>query len=291
MKYLNKISLFLSLLTVVLFSACNADQEGPIYAETGQGVTFLSSALTSVVVSPADPTFTVDVLRGNNTAEYSGSVTLTATVGNTELPGCTASNFTFAAGENRTTVTVDISPLEIGQELNITLTLNVPEEDIALSQFSSTSLTASKDYNWIELGTGTFTDNFFFGVTNEVTIMQAEGFNRWRVMTPYTAYFANGLPADLAGQFTYAPALIPESVDFWLQDGVIYYNPFGIGLSYPGYGDIYAYHPANFTGTTNAYNKQLDEKTFQLAPYYYIPDFGGGFDGTSQNEVILITLP
>ena len=33
MKYVNKISVLLSLLVVVLFSACNADQEGPLYTE------------------------------------------------------------------------------------------------------------------------------------------------------------------------------------------------------------------------------------------------------------------
>lgn len=291
MKYLNKISLLVSFLTVALFSACSTDQEGPIYSEEGQGVTFISSALTSVVVSPNEPTFTVDIFRSNNSTEYSGNVLLTAMLGDEELSGCTVSGFSFAAGESQTKVTVDISPLEIGDELDITLTLDVPETDIAKSDFPTASLVASKDYNWIELGTGTFNDNYFFGEVNEVKVYQAEGFDRWRVETPYTAYFANGLPEWLAGQFNAALTLLPANVDFWLQDGVVYYNSFGIGLNYPGYGDIYAYHPANFQGTTNAHNKRVDEKTFYLAPYYYIPDFGGGFDATAEEGAIVITLP
>ena len=64
MKYINRISVLLSFLTVLLFSACNIDQEGPLYTEgEGQGVTFISKSLDGVVVSPAEPTFTIDLLR------------------------------------------------------------------------------------------------------------------------------------------------------------------------------------------------------------------------------------
>ena len=54
---------------------------------------------------------------------------------------------------------------------------------------------------------------------------------------------------------------------------------------------IYAHHPSDFAGISLANNKQLDDKTFQLAPYYYIEALQGGFDYTGEGGSILITLP
>jgi hypothetical protein len=291
MKYINKISVLLSLLTVLLFSACSTDQEGPLYAErTGQGVTFISKSLDGVVVSPAEPTFTIDLLRSNTASAYSGEVTISALLDKQPLEGCTVTGFSFAAGENRTTVTVDITPLKISQQLSVTLTLSIPKEDVAISGTATASLAASKDYEWVELGKGTFTDNYFFGSTNAVTIMKAEGFDRYRVVKPYDNYYTNGLPADLAGQFSLATAKV-TNLDFWIQDGGVLYNAFAIGLNYTGGGDVLAYHPSSFQGMTTAFNKVIDEKTIQLAPYYYIKELEGGFDGATSDEIIIITLP
>lgn len=47
----------------------------------------------------------------------------------------------------------------------------------------------------------------------------------------------------------------------------------------------------DFAGISLANNKQLDDKTFQLAPYYYIEALQGGFDYTGEGGSILITLP
>ena len=47
---------------------------------------------------------------------------------------------------------------------------------------------------------------------------------------------------------------------------------FFIGINYDGSASnaIYAHHPSDFAGISLANNKQLDDKTFQLATYYYI---------------------
>lgn len=290
MKYINKITGLLSLLTVLLFSACSSDQEGPLYTETGQGVTFISNALTSVVVSPANPTFTIDLIRANTASAYSGEVLISATLDKQPFDGCTVSGFNFAAGENKTSITVDITPLQISQQLSITLTLSIPEEDVAISGSSTASLTASKDYEWVEVGKGKFADNFFFGSENDVTIMKAEGFDRYRVVKPYDNYYANGIPADLADQFSLSTVRV-VNLDFWIEDGAVLYNNFAIGLNYTGGGDVFAYHPSNFAGMTTEFNKVIDAKTIQLAPYYYIKELSGGFDGATSDGIIIITLP
>ncbi|WP_418698030.1 hypothetical protein [Bacteroides sp.] len=291
MKYINKISVLLSLLTVLLFSACSTDQEGPLYAGgAGQGVTFISKSLNSVVVSPAEPTFTIDLLRSNTASAYSGDVTISALIDKVPFEGCTVTGFNFAAGENKTTVTVDVTPLQIGKVMTITLALSIPEEDIAISGTSQASFTTSKDYNWQELGEGTFTDTFFFEGTNKVTVFKAEGFDRYRVVKPYDEYYANGLPTDLVGDFTLSTARV-ANLDFWINDGAVLYNKFAIGLNYVGGGDIFALHPSNFAGMPTTFNKVVDEKTIQLAPYYYIEELSGGFNGATEDGVITITLP
>ena len=77
------------------------------------------------------------------------------------------------------------------------------------------------------------------------------------------------------------------------ETSVIYYNKFFIGINYDGSASnaIYAHHPSDFAGISLANNKQLDDKTFQLAPYYYIEALQGGFDYTGEGGSILITLP
>ena len=164
MKYLNKITILLSFLALGLFTACDDEQKGAEY--TGQGVTFSSGSLTSVVVSPNDPTFTVDIFRTNVSGSLSGNVSITATLADknkTPLPGCTVSGYTFGDGEAKSAVTVNVDPLAIGVELNVTL--NIEGDNIAVSGTNKTTVVVSKDYNWQLLGKGTYTDNWSSGVT------------------------------------------------------------------------------------------------------------------------------
>lgn len=292
MKYINKIYVLLSFLTIGLFTACNTDQEGPTY--NAQGVAFSSGALTSVVVSPNDPTFKVDVFRANANGAVSGNVTISSATykdskGNdVPLEGCTVSGYSFAEGETMTSITVNVEPLNIGIDLTLVLAIN--SEEIALGGASSTSIGVSKDYNWQSLGTGTFTDNFAIGHTYDVEILKAEGFDRYRVMEPYAESMIN----DDGENGNWVATSSAPYVDFWTVSGTkeVRFNAFFIGLNYQGLATnaIYAYHPAAF-GISGAFNKWVDDKTIQLAPYYYIEALQGGFDYTAQNDIIIITLP
>ena len=251
MKYIPKLSTLTTLLSIILgFAACDNEQECALYnTDAANRAVFVNASLANITVSPADPTFTVDLVRANADSESSGTIVLTATVDEVPLAGCTVSDYTFAAGENMTKVTVNVSPLEIGKELNITLTLDNTNEPVSGS--NTVSVTVNKDYNWVSLGTGTFADVLAF------------------TEKPY------------------------DYIEFWIKDGIIYYNKFFIGINYDGSASnaIYAHHPSDFAGISLANNKQLDDKTFQLAPYYYIEALQGGFDYTGEGGSILITLP
>ncbi|RHR60493.1 hypothetical protein [Parabacteroides sp. AF17-28] len=289
MKYISKLSTSIALLSIALaFTACDSEQESAIYSDAANAAVFVSASLADITVSPADPTFTVDVVRANAGSEQSGTVALTATVEDEPLVGCTVSGYTFAAGENMAKVTVNVSPLEIGKELEVTLTLDNTNDPISGS--NTVTVTVNKDYNWVSLGTGTFADILAFTEKPyNVEIRKAEGFDRYRVIKPYE----QGLKND-DGQWGNAVAATScDYIEFWIKDGIIYYNKFFIGINYDGSPSnaIYAYHPSSFSGISLANNKQLDDKTFQLAPYYYIEALQGGFDYTGEGGSILITLP
>ena len=289
MKYLNKINVLSSFLTLCLFASCNQDQEGPEYA--GEGVAFSSSTLASVVVSPNDPTYTVDIFRADASTAQTGSVSITAVLADknkTPLDGCTVSDYSFAAGEEMTTVTVNVEPLAIGIELNVTL--KIADTNIAVGGTGAASMVVSKDYNWQLLGKGTYTDNWSSGVTYDVDIYKAEDFDRYRVMDPYTESLKNddGDWGDWISLGTVCP-----HVTFWtVTDGTVSFSPFSMGLNYEANNSqpIYAYPPTAFAGLSSAFNKWIDAKTIQLAPYYYI-DGVGGWNNTAANGVIIITLP
>ncbi|WP_303141916.1 hypothetical protein [uncultured Parabacteroides sp.] len=288
MKYISNLSILTALLLIALgFTACDSEQESAIYTDAANGAAFVNASLANITVSPADPTFTVDIVRANAGTELSGTVALTATVADEPLAGCTVSGYTFAAGENMTKITVNVTPLEIGKELDITLTL---DGEKPISGSNTISVTVNKDYNWVSLGTGTFVDVLAFTeAPYNVEIQKAEGFDRYRVIKPY----AEGLKNDDGDWGNAVAATSCDYIEFWLKDGIIYYNKFFIGINYDGSPSnaIYAYHPSSFSGISLANNKQLDDKTFQLAPYYYIEALQGGFDYTGEGGSILITLP
>ena len=225
MKYISKLSTLTTLLSIILgFAACDNEQECALYnTDAANRAVFVNASLANITVSPADPTFTVDLVRANADSESSGTIVLTATVDEVPLAGCTVSDYTFAAGENMTKVTVNVSPLEIGKELNITLTLDNTNEPVSGS--NTVSVTVNKDYNWVSLGTGTFADVLAFTEKPyNVEIQKADGFDRYRVMKPYE----QGLKNDDGGWGNAVASTSCDYIEFWIKDGIIYYNKFFI---------------------------------------------------------------
>lgn len=288
MKYWNKIVLSLTLFVSMAFVSCDTDNEGALY-ESEQGVSFVSSTLPAVTVSANDPTFTIDVFRSLTTEALTGSVSIVAKVGNNELVGCTASDYSFAVGEGKTQITINVAPLEVNTVLNVTLTLNGNK---AIGGTATTSLKVSKDYNWLSLGTGTYTDNWGWGITYNVEIQKAEGYDRYRVIAPYEESMKN----DDGEWAEWLATSSAPYVEFYTENDVVFFNPIWLGLYYEGDSsqEIWAYHPNSFSNMATpdkwTFNKWIDAKTVQLAPYYYINGIGG-WDNTQKNNTIIITLP
>ena len=286
---INKILFGFTIVLAALFTSCNKDNEGAIYNnQGGAGLSFTASTLSSVEVPASNPVFDVEIVRGNIVGAASGNLTATLKVGDNELPGVTVSGYNFADGQNSTTVSVNVSPLEVGVVGSLTLT--IADADASVGAIKSATMKVSKAYEWESLGKGAFVDNFF-GFVSEPEIMKAKGYERYRVMAPCEDYRLNPDPSD-----TWVASWSAPYIELWVEDGLVFFDKYFTGQNYDGdkTTPIYAYHPSAFSDLNSPefwqHNKFLSDKVIQLAPYYYI-DGLGGWNKTQTDGMILIQLP
>ena len=294
---LNKVLFGLTIVAAALFSSCNKDNEGAIYSNQGNaGVSFTASTLESVAVPASNPVFDVEIVRGNVSGAASGTISASLKAGDTEVSGVTVSGYNFADGQNATTVSVNIAPLEVG--VVGTLTLTIADTDASVGAVKTTTIKVSKAYEWKSLGIGTYTDAWTTGseanpngVTVNVEIMKAEGFDRYRIMNPYKEYLASDQGAADWGDWIASSSA--AYIEFYTVDGIIYYDDIFLGLNYQGdkTQPIYACHPSGWSSLSSDHNKWWDDKTAQFAPYYYIPALDGGWNNSQYDGVIIVTLP
>ena len=305
---IKKISILLSLLVTVLFSACEQDNMGPVYGEGG--LTFSASSLGSVTIAPTDPTFTVDLFRGDTAGELSGALSVNVYQTATEngqtiqipMPGATVTDYSFAAGENITTVTVDMS--ETGLAIGATATVELSFDATLASIGGSNTVDAdvTMDYTWVNIGTGTFADNMFFywydngKGSNEVDVdifEAAEVPGLYYIDDPWAEYMSATWGADMEGL---GKSTNPSDGIFQFQvqeDGEVVYNPyfFGLNASGMGLGDISMVGPTHIQPSTPGHNRLVDATTIFLAPWFVDLNAGSGWNLTAEDGVIIITLP
>ena len=287
---INKVLFGLTVVVAALFSSCNKDNEGAVYSnQSNAGVSFTASTLSTVEVPASNPVFDVEIVRGNTVGAATGSLSATLMAGKTEIPGVTVSSYSFADGQNSTTVSVNIAPLEVGVAGSLTLT--IADADASIGGVKSATMKVSKAYEWKSLGKGQFYDNFF-GMTSQPEILKAEGFDRYRVIEPCEDFRAEAI----AGGDTWAAASSAPFIELWVEDGLVFWEDWFTGQNYDGdkTQPIMACHPSGWSSMSTAdfwqFSKFLDEKTIQLAPYYYI-DGVGGWNYTQKNGVVYIVLP
>ena len=75
MKYIPKLSTLTTLLSIILgFAACDNEQECALYTDAANRAVFVNASLANITVSPADPTFTVDLVRANADSESNSEI-------------------------------------------------------------------------------------------------------------------------------------------------------------------------------------------------------------------------
>lgn len=285
MKYIKSLFSILMLLSLCVFTSCEQENEGAIYDANNQGLSFTFN--TFEFSAPANnPVISVPVYRAVANDAYTASITVA-----TEAPGVTApSSVSFAAGEQETTIDINLgSELGVGVIATITITLN--DADASVGGVAETEISAYKEYVFESLGMGTFQDNWALGGTYSVEIQKAQGFDRYRVIDPYKEGLTND---DGEWENWIAMGTRCPYIEFWEtgEGDLILFNNFALGINYQAVASqpIRAYHASSFSGTNPEFSKKVDNKTYQLAPYYYINGVGG-WNNTEADGIIVITLP
>ena len=285
MKYIKSLFSILMLLSLCVFTSCEQENEGVIYDANNQGLSFTFN--TFEFSAPANnPVISVPVYRAVADEAYTSSITVS-----TSAPGVTApSSVSFAAGEQETTIDINLgSELGVGVIATITITLN--DADASVGGVAETEISAYKEYVFESLGMGTFQDNWALGGTYSVEIQKAQGFDRYRVIDPYKEGLTND---DGEWENWIAMGTRCPYIEFWEtgEGNLILFNNYALGINYQAVGSqpIRAYHASSFSGTNPEFSKKLDDKTYQLAPYYYINGLGG-WNNTEYDGVVVITLP
>ena len=241
MKFINKISVLLCLLSVVMFTSCDQENEGEIYnGATNEitGVTFTSGSLSAVTVTADSPYAYIDLFRANGDVAESGNVTMTVTVDDNIFEDLLkVEGYVFEEGQTQTTIKIDASALAVGLKVNVSLKLNAESSVTAVTE---TKFAISKDYSWEPLGTGLWTDGLICSIFNvdagvqwEVDVEKAVGFDVYRMVN------ANGLgvcPWDEGeSEVTVNPCYI--TIDA-IDPNAVFVADCSMGIDW-GYGEFY----------------------------------------------------
>lgn len=330
----------------------NKAQTADLFQTNGTSYTFDNKSC-SYTYYPADMTngiqIPVTVHRGTTAGNY--TLPIASSFSNDETLSGPAS-VTFEDGASTATYTISINKdLAIGETVTAnlvidTLSIGIPAvakpkaltpestaADSAQYEIESaayeaylkklaaynivTNITIMKDYNWISLGKGTVTDNYWYGqwadeenpATGACTFMQAqENPNIFRLVDPWWAIAENlGFEeSDLSGNQTNIQLYLLKKGDTFADqtvahDHLVYFDQSNTGYHHSSYdADVWILHPSELSSTAAEeywlYNKVLSYQAnglpaiVQLAPRYYM--FGvGGWNQSQADGVMEIVFP
>ncbi|MFY9116190.1 MAG: hypothetical protein WBK97_06310 [Bacteroidales bacterium] len=268
------LNLFAVVSLVALFlTSCNVEKINPVYTPDAAGYSFIAKAYTFTLPA-ANPVFKIKVFR--NTTEGTGTVTLTPTASHNvfNVPG----TLSFDNGKGDADLTISLKP-EASIGVVYTLKLSISSQEASVGGVKEVEMKINLAYNWISLGNGQFCDTWTLYSIPTVEIRQAEGFDRWRVMQPYTkALLLEAEWDDWIGG--------PQSayIEFWEEGGFLKWDTnWYAGLLYGGDAGsiIKHYYPSALSASLAAYNElslflpQYNRKVARLRPAVYIDGLGG----------------
>ena len=273
-------NIFRSILAVAVVAlsvaACNVDNIKEVYVPSDNEVSFAQSVIVNTEINAKAKSFDVELTRTST----DGLLQIPVDV--SKLPEgitCAAPNATFADGEATAAISLNVEKMEVGVSYKGTLSL-IPanttggyQENIAIS---STSFTLAKAFTWIELGKGQIYDGLALQPSDDdlgvmpVTIQQAEGFKRWRIINPFDT---KQLEKAWGPEYINTKQLSTVIEVYALEDGVHlkFDGPIKTGLTYISLGSsayIYYYFPSSYSASYAPYdaNNQLlmNDKVLQL---------------------------
>lgn len=259
---MKKYSFLVALLaSAIFFTSCEEEAYWNEYEAEGTTYTF-DQATATYELDATETQIVVNLTR----SDASGELTLpvSVTIDDAYSQCFTApESATFANGSTTAEYVIAFEGLEIGAKYNIALAL-AEDANVSVSGTQNCNITLSLKYTWIEFGTAEMTDNFM-GSTGTVRIIKADGFPLYRVMEPH-----KGIVAE-ANAAPYIELRVNDDYSVWFEKFK--------ADTYEG-SQIYGFFPSDLSSSLagyNVYSCLLSENTIQIAPYYYVPELGGGF--------------
>ena len=266
-------------LSAVLLASCNTEQITKVYEPDGPAYSFINKA-GSFTLPATNPVFSVKVFR--STTEGSATVNIAATPSANVFT--VPSALTFEDGQGAADLQISLTnQAAIG--LVYTLKLTIGEEDVSVGGVGTIDLKVNLAYNWISLGNGQFYDSWTLYSIPTVEFRQAEGFERWRIMQPYTKALL--LEAEWEG---WIGGPTSSYIEFWViptpegGDPAVKYIKWDTnwyaGLLYGGdaASPIKWYYPTALSASYAAQIlkcKFIQDKVVQFRPAIYIDGVGG----------------
>lgn len=283
MKILNKIGIAAALAVTALISSCS-DKGYWDEAPLEQAYSFNAANYTENL-KPGPQDIKIALHRSDNSGAESVDVTFTPG------QGCPSditveSPVTFAAGSSTAEVTIHIADANPPYTYSGTLEFS---GKASYSGIAKCTLKMPVNYTWVSIGTGKFYDGFVMDDQMfDVEILQAEGFQRYRVMNPYKEFYESGGAENYGDMYGSNGS---SYIEFWqTSNDQLMFNAWSTGLLYQGSKEqpINAYPWNALSSGVEGYDIWAEPGTALLSPIYYIP--GVGSFG-QQQYAVQIELP
>lgn len=283
MKILNKIGIAAALAVTALISSCS-DKGYWDEAPLEQAYSFNAANYTENL-KPGPQDIRIALHRSDNSGAESVDVTFTPG------QGCPSditveSPVTFAAGSSTAEVTIHIADANPPYTYSGTLEFS---GKASYSGIAKCTLRMPVNYTWVSIGTGKFYDGFVMDDQMfDVEILQAEGFQRYRVMNPYKEFYESGGAEDYGDMYGSNGS---SYIEFWqTSNDQLMFNAWSTGLLYQGSKEqpINAYPWNALSSGVEGYDIWAEPGTALLSPIYYIPNVGGF---GQQQYAVQIELP
>ena len=284
-----------------MLKSCNKDQVSEIYTPAeGDGMfSFNATTTAAFEFSDDNPVLSIDVYRSTTSGTATVQLTSTQTFGSqtvnvVDVPA----ELTFEDGSGRAVLSITAND-NMEAATNYTLTISMGDESVSPGGNQSITLTVSQAYSWISLGMGQFYDNIGLAVdldgdgklttaeelaVQEVEILKADGYDRWRIVNPwgnrdavalswgssavldeYSAYWEFYLLEDGA-HVRWDGSLVPGILYESLGEQIIYQVPSDVNEAAYGYMDenigfisegVVQLHPAASIENTTSWFGQI----------------------------------
>lgn len=278
MKILKKISAIASILLVGILSSCSDKgywEEAPLVqgysfevdqyvGELTRGVNQISLTVARTIPTGSQ-TLNVTFTPGDDTPT---DITVPATL-------------TFADGSYTADLVINIADAQYLTTYSGTIKIS---GDPSYAGTTEIALNCPVGFVWNKIGTGTFYDEVIMTLMFDleginpypVEILKADGFNRYRVLNPYVAFYQTyGDELDWYGNDS------PEYIEFWEnEDGTLSFNEWYTGLNYDANKnytilampwDSDAFMPGEYEGNLDIW---YDDGFAVLSPIYEIDNYG-----------------